>query len=273
MSGRLPVAKVTREYLLSLGFRQSPRDPASFTLANLRLEDAARKLGFACSALKAYGGQPPGTDVRTVVLMDRVFVIRAESRDQPHNAPVSLGDPKTICSISVSLDASSLYAPPKPHLTTDGSPHLHITSVNVPHRRDKPIRIAFELATDGKTPLAVSREHITVMLFRGGRMVFMNTATFTEGSPLIVTVAPKKPAALAAGACWNGVADPSRGVASGRWSDLPPGDYVLHVAVTSTAGAKGSGYDYEWLGAATDSRTVCSDEVTVTIPASWSAGG
>ena len=43
--------KLTREYLLANGFKQSAKNPDSFTVESVRLGDISKKLNFPLSAL------------------------------------------------------------------------------------------------------------------------------------------------------------------------------------------------------------------------------
>ena len=66
-------ARVTPDYLLSHGFRQSATAPHIFELEQVRLGDIAHKLGFALADLRATPNQPWHSDVRIVRIKDLYF--------------------------------------------------------------------------------------------------------------------------------------------------------------------------------------------------------
>ncbi|MGA2033557.1 MAG: hypothetical protein ABSG68_14980 [Thermoguttaceae bacterium] len=250
---------VTREFLLASGFKQSATDPDVFKAVNVRLGDVSRKLGFPLSSLRRTVNQGPESDVRTVVVRDRVFVVRSEVRDaRGCIVDGSLSSPDALCTVSASLKPSSVHKPFKPNLPTDGAPRLRIKSVVVPQDRKKPLEIAFQLATDGKTPLAVSTTQLTIRLLKGDACVFEGRASFSEKATRAVLVQPGKPGLFTITALENSITD-------GLWSDHAPGKYVLRVVVFGAARLKPPRYDYQWLGGVPVPYERCSDDYTIEI--------
>ena len=276
---------MTRRVSLAQGFKQSTEDPDIFFPEYVRLGDVAEKLGVAIECTPDWRDQKP----HLVVVGDRCFYVVGEMPPADHGK-VKKAD--IICTVSTDLGSKGLYKPAKPLLPTDGTPHLRIKSVTVPKNRKEPLQVTFDLSTDGKTPLALSRRQLAVRLFSAKRCVFATDGEFADKLPSVIVVQPGKATTLtmivsestpvpgqfnerAPGESCDDLPSDSdlfHGVsgdqlADRRWSNLPPAKYVLRVA------AKGAGHmkplgpppDYEWRGVAPAPAEKYSDDYTITI--------
>ncbi len=268
MKSKSAASKVTRKRLLAIGFKELATDRDVFVAEKVRLGDISQKLGFPLSSLESVFNQPLlGSDVRTVIVGNRKFGVTSDVRGS--NGQVvsgSLDSPDALCTVRVSLKPADAYKPPKPPLPTDGNPHLHIKSVIVPENRKEPVRVAFELSTDGKRPLAVRQNQFVVRLMRGDTCAFEGAyGSFSKDTPGVIVVQPGKPLLLTIAVSNNFVTD-------GLWSDLDPGKYILRVVVSAERSKPGPPVDYFWRGVrvpaageapAADER--CSGGYTITI--------
>ena len=95
---------VTMELLQQCDFAESEGGPGIYSLIDVPVGDAARKLGFALSDLRPTPSQERGSDVRIVEFRNAHFVVRARRRNVD-GVPVaeSLDDPESICTISVAF--------------------------------------------------------------------------------------------------------------------------------------------------------------------------
>ena len=151
--------KVTREFLLRRGSSNRQRTRTFSFLEHVRLGDVAQKLGVAIECTPDWRDQKP----HLVVVGDRCFYVVGEMPPADHGK-VKKAD--IICTVSTDLGSKGLYKPAKPLLPTDGTPHPRIKSVTVPKNRKEPLQVTFDLSTDGKTPLALSRRQLAVRLFQ-----------------------------------------------------------------------------------------------------------
>ena len=232
-----------REYLLARGFKPSPDDRNIYKLEHVRLGDVSRDLGFPLLALEPVIADT-SSDHRGVQVNGRYFVIKSEVRNKAGRiVEGSLDDPNAICTVSTALVRGRLREYVKPQ----SDPRMRIISVTVPKDRDKPLQITFELAADGATPLKVGQTDIAIGFASAGRSPKDFPRLFTklpDGTPVYIIVSPGKPIVL--------TAISPRPIKGGRatrerWSDLPPGEYVLCVGISSIEG-EGSNVDYYWVG-------------------------
>ena len=122
--------KLTREYLLANGFKQSAKNPDSFTVESVRLGDISKKLNFPLSALRRTVSSAPESDMRIVTVRDMEFVVRSEVHGPDFRAVErSFKSPDTLCTVGVSLEKR---VPPKPPLKSDSTPRVQVKSVTVP---------------------------------------------------------------------------------------------------------------------------------------------
>ena len=230
-------SKVTQEYLLAHGFKQSATDSDIFSLEKVRLGHIARKLGFLLADLRPIPNQPRYSDQRTIAVRNLIFVVESEVRDKDGNViQRSLDSPDAICTVSVSLD----QVPVQEYRKTDSAPRLRIKSVTMPKDRLKPLMISFELAADGKTPIAVSQKRFCVRLTAGKQPPAFLDVSFPKDTPGAIIAAPGKPVTVTVSAATNQVT-------GGRWSDLPSVEYVMSVAIVHE-GKLRSHFDYNWTG-------------------------
>ena len=83
------------------------------------------------------------------------------------------------------------YVPPKPPLRSDSNPPLRVKSVAMPKGRTGTLQVTFELAADGKSPLAVTEAQVSVRLYDGETCVFEGHPT--KNPPDVFRVQPGKP--------------------------------------------------------------------------------
>ncbi|HEY2414670.1 MAG TPA: hypothetical protein VGI40_20665 [Pirellulaceae bacterium] len=120
------------------------------------------------------------------------------------------------------------------------NPRLRIRSVEIPDRKSDPLKISFEFASDGKTPVALSQSQFSVHISANDPLFrFIADPSFTATAPRVLIAMPEKPLLLSVSASVN------RFKRDERWSDLPPGTYNLQVYVNS---GKALEFDYQWLG-------------------------
>jgi len=234
--------KITREYLLSRGFKQSVTDPDIFEAENVRVVDMAHKLGFSLTDLLPTSNQALESDERTVKIKDLEFLVRSEVRD--HNDHIihgSLDNPDAICTVSVSVK----QALSQKYLVTDSFPGLCIKAVNVAQDASKSLQISFELFADGKKPLAVYQSQFSVHLARLNQPFEFCSGDilFPKETPQVITVLPGKPIIITVIAFANKDTDK-------LWNSLPAGEYVLSIEI---GGSKEQNYDYQWVSSPVDS--------------------
>ncbi len=96
--------KLTREYLLANGFKQSAKNPDSFTVESVRLGDISKKLNFPLSALRRTISSAPESDMRIVTVRDMEFVVRSEVHGPDFREVERFYEnPDTLCTVGVSL--------------------------------------------------------------------------------------------------------------------------------------------------------------------------
>jgi hypothetical protein len=95
---------VTIELLQQCDFVESEGGPGIYSLIDVPVGEAARKIGFELSDLRPTPSQERGSDVRIVDFRNAHFVVRARRR-KVDGVPVaeSLDDPESICTISVAF--------------------------------------------------------------------------------------------------------------------------------------------------------------------------
>ena len=183
--------KLTREYLLANGFKQSAKNPDSFTVESVRLGDISKKLNFPLSALRRTVSSAPESDMRIVTVRDMEFVVRSEVHGPDFRAVErSFKSPDTLCTVGVSLKKR---VPPKPPLKSDSTPRVQVKSVTVPKDRAKPLQVTFELAADGKTPVGLIQDQFHVYVIQGDSQAFTGTVQFPAHSVHRVLVRPESP--------------------------------------------------------------------------------
>ena len=124
-------------------------------------------------------------------------------------------------------------------LAPDAWPKLTIKSVVTPKEKGEPFQLAFEIASVGKTPVAVSEEQFVVEIARW-RWLFRGNMLFTNRTSRILTVRPEKP--LTVGALvflTEGEGEKKRSV------ELKPGKYNIHLFIF---GDRVRRFDYQRLG-------------------------
>ncbi len=228
-----------REYLLAHGFKRSATDRDIYERKNVRLGEVSRDLGFRLDALKEVGNDSPHTDTRIVEVKGLYFVVRSEVRDEKGRVVErSLDDPNALCSVGVCVNPVLRGTHRKP----DSAPRMRIKSVAVPKDRSQTLRVTFELAAEGNTPLVISRGdfYITVSTQESPKWSVGSPASFSWLTPSLIYVSPGKPIVLAA----RTRPDPFRYTAL---AGLPPGQYVVWVDIR-TAKPAGTLCDYHWEG-------------------------
>ena len=116
---------------------------------------------------------------------------------------------------------------------------MSIKIVMMPKDPARPLQVLFELAAEGKSPVAVSQEQFSVHISNDEQpRAFVGNAVFSTNAPKIFTVPAKIPLSL-------DVTTSSNRLAGGLWSDLRPGTYKLRVCIDA---AKTREFDYQWLG-------------------------
>jgi len=237
--------KLTPEYLLAHGFKQSPTDRHLYVLKHVRLGDALRDLGLAHEALE--GMMNVDADhVRAAEVQGLSVVVQTELRHTKDGYVMdSLDDLDAICKVAVlaAEEEPARKYPARKLLKTDSSPRMRIKSVTLPKDGSKPLEIGFELAAEGKTPLVVSEGTFAILFTTQGpspRHLVVQADPLPKKTPDRISVSPGKPIMLTLRTSRNPVT-------GGPWSDLPPGEYVLCLAI-GTGKRQSPSFDYEWVG-------------------------
>src|ERR1700733_9250235 len=71
-------APITREELLSNGFKEAPNEPGTFVATRVRLDALARALGFSVTSLRPTVSQRKDSDIRTVEWRGASLLVVAE---------------------------------------------------------------------------------------------------------------------------------------------------------------------------------------------------
>jgi hypothetical protein len=231
--------KITREYLLARGFKQSANDLDIYELENAHLKDVAQTLGFSLATLRKTPGHPLDQDIRDVKLPDSVYVeIKSripEIGERFALAYYPLNDPNAICTAIVRIK----YVPPRELLKTESKPQISIKSVSVPEERSKPLEISFELAAIGKTPLAFSKTQFRILISTEETQHSADffATSFSKDTPEPIIVLPEKAITLKV--------TPQNLNFHNKLSDLEAGDYKLRINI---APARANHYDYQAVG-------------------------
>jgi hypothetical protein len=240
-SGR-SAPKVTRAYLLARGFKESADQSGVFTLEHVRLRDVSRDLGFPLASLRPIRSQARVNEELTADVSGMSIIVESEVPYSKSPMDGLLDNPDTICTVTVAISTGTVSGGgtgTKEYLQTESTPRLHITSVLVPKRRTMALKITFEFAADGKTPLAAEQGQFQVELFTAKKsIVFVGDASFPKNTPQPIDVNPGKPVTLTVTTARNTISH-------GSWSDLPSGQYFLRIAVNGT---KDPDFDYQWTG-------------------------
>ncbi len=229
--------RITSEYLLAHGFKQSATDPDTYNREHVRLAEIARDLGFSAKDLRPTLNQSNYSDVRTVKVGDLTFVVKTEVRDKNEKiVSKSLDKPDAICTVCVSLNSPP---PVRERLKTDSVPCLHIKSVEMPKDTSKPWQITFELAATGKKPVAISQGDFRVRVTRKAPppLDVCIYLLFPEKTPAIITVLPSKPMIFTVGVPPDPIPEDLRA----------SGEYALQVVI-SAGKRQEQTIDYEWQG-------------------------
>jgi len=251
--------KLTRENLLAHGFKQSEKVKDYFVAERARLADIESALGFKITDLRPEVSQDMHSDRRYGLVEGKMVAIHSEVRDATgeivHN---SLNRRDAVCTVYISLKK---YVPPKPPLRSDSTPRLQVKSITVPKVRAKPLKVTFELAADGKTPVGLIQYQFHAYIMQGDSQKFTGTVQFPGVSVLDrVLVKPGSPITCAVTVPDNGT------LAEGEWKGLDPGKYTLQVIIEGIGLVKGMGFDYLWLEGQPGDRKVESKKFEFTVP-------
>ena len=134
--------------------------------------------------------------------------------------------------LATAVFAADRFREPRSH------PKMSIKIVMMPKDPSRPLQVLFELAAEGKSPIAVSQQQFSVHIGRDEQpRAFVGNAVFSTNAPKVFTVPAKIPLSL-------DVTTSSNRLAGGLWSDLRPGTYKLRVCIDA---AKTREFDYQWL--------------------------
>src|SRR5262245_40773356 len=87
----------------------------------------------------------------------------------------------------------------EPYVPTQGNPMLLIQQVTLHNHRSQPLGITFELAADGKGPVAVSQKQLSLHISTHDKpYLFISDLRFPNKSPDVFVVTSTKPATLSA---------------------------------------------------------------------------
>jgi hypothetical protein len=231
--------KITREYLLARGFKQSATDLDAYELENAHLKDVAQTLGFPIAALKMVQSRPINLDIRDIELPDSVYV-EIMSKIPEIGKPLALAfhplnDPNAICTATVWLK----YVPPRELLKAESTPRISIKSVSVPKDRSQPLEISFELAVIGKTPLAFSKTQFRILISteEDQHSAYFFATSFSKDTPEPIIVLPEKAITLKVATKYLKLQN--------QLSDLEARDYNICINITP---ARANHYDYQAVG-------------------------
>ncbi len=231
-------SRLTCQYLLSHGFKESPNYPGVFERARVRLGDVSRDLGFSIASLRPTLNQPLHSDVRMADVQGRNVLVRSEVQDSKGRiVEHSLDRPDALCTVSVSLRPR----PPEPeYLKTDSAPRLRIKSVEMPNDMTRPWQITFELSATGKKPVAILQRNFDVLVTRIGPQPLKIGAylLFPDQTPNIIKVSPDRPMSYA-------VQVPPDAIPEDL---LSSGEYALQIVVGAAEKVRRQTVDYEWQG-------------------------
>ena len=227
--GRAP--RITREYLLSQGFKKSPEDRREFVAERVRLGDAVRKLGVPLSWVVPFEAEKPNStetrEPRICALSGRegfaVYIYAEQKYVGNRTIAAAFTDPTFTCKVVVVLDFEAPSAEPR----------VRIKSLAITDRFKRDLRVVFELSAAGKTPLAFSQAQFGVHLIDGNpkRYLVGTAVTFPKETPKVVTVSGAKPILLTMDVRANFEALDERV----NLASLAPGDYRLGVILFGDA--------------------------------------
>ena len=228
--------KLTREYLLAHGFKQSPEDPDLFTREHALWRDVSRDLALPLASLA------PVTNGRSTmrtadfpgvhIFIETEFLL-IQRNGVRYRVDYRYEDPDATCMVRVRINVSVL--PPRQYLKTDSTPRLVIKSVAVPEDRSKPLQVELEVTAIGKKPVAISRYDFNVHLVGGSIPASQPLVGhfLPKATPEVIVVTPDKPFLLPIS------------VVTGRWS---AGDYTLRIWIGDFKTREPQEFDYEWEG-------------------------
>jgi hypothetical protein len=150
--------------------------------------------------------------------------------------------------ISVSLTSGTSDKAASKFAVTASRPKVRIVAVRASQLVRGGLDVTFEIAADGKSPIAFSQSQVRVDLGEqeGSPYFEAKTLRFTRETPGVLKVAPGKPVVLTVGV--DGEFGPL-----GRWGDLPAGRYSIGVSVCGNTKGE-QRFDYHWIGSAHSAR-------------------
>jgi hypothetical protein len=231
--------KITKEFLISNGFKQSNSDANIFFLHHVRLKDAAHNLDFNIHDVKPTVNPYEYFVSGTVKIKNLYFVIESEVRDEHGRlVPNSISNPDSLCTISISLAQLPLCPS---FQAAKSKPTLKIISVIVPEKEDTPLQVEFDLKSDSLTPIAFSKDQFTIHISNDSEPdIFVGDAVFGKEAKNIINVEPGQLVRLSATTQNNKI---NSHITS--WHNLAPGEYNLRICINSD---KEADFDYQWLG-------------------------
>jgi hypothetical protein len=125
------------------------------------------------------------------------------------------------------------------YLSRHAWPKLTIKSVVAPKEKTQPLQLTFELASVGKTPVAVAENQFTVVIAKW-RWFFEGKLSLTNTTSKILTVHPDKPLTVSALVFLTEAEAEKK-----HWIDLAPGKYRAQIYVNS---GKTQQFDYQYMG-------------------------
>ena len=156
---------------------------------------------------------------------------------------------RPIIAITLLASATATLLAADRYVNAESYPRLRVKSVTVPQARSQPLQIAFEIASVGKTPVAISQKQFSVWVFAAEQPVlsvlFVGLPVFPANSPQVFRISPDKPMPLTVTVSTNSLPVADHPDRPSHWGDLPAGSYTLRVYVNSD---KVREFDYQWLG-------------------------
>jgi hypothetical protein len=233
--------KVTREYLLAHGFKELQKYPDVFKQEHIRVKEVSRTLGFHLASLHPTVNEYRANNRMTANLSGGVLVsLLSEVPNSVNFQDGMINKPDTLCTATVFLN------PPreKRFRAPGGTPRLKIKSVSLPENPRDPLKIEFELSSEGKGPAALSKDQFVVHLSAPDQSSTRFPVSLEEEKSKIIKVSPGKPIFLKASISMS---DPLNSTKDRKhWSKLPPGKHDLCIGIRFFN--KSLSFDYQWLG-------------------------
>lgn len=231
----LSTQKVTREFLLSHGFKESADDPNHFVRDQVRLGDVLSDMGLSLASLQPVPNGPFDEDMRRVRSEGAHFMFRAKAKNNKGRIiGSSQANPDAVYTVSVSINRPS----PRVYLKTDSVPSLSIKSVTIPKAEGEWLHITLELAATGSKPLAIEQKDFKSSL-TGSQLPGYSSygVQFPKETPRIITVLPTKPVVLKISVPLN---------ASAGVRLISGGEYTVQIRISPNKLPQS--YDYQWHG-------------------------